>query len=456
MSNLKLCMPPRFISISISCSNSTSASHNFSSRFLRRTPPSSMEQEPQKQDDHYSLIPKPDWFITLLSFQSDIIYKFITTLFSPFTLLFSMLNESYRRTEVTTATVESTILQIPSKLTYGSVMLIRKLGLGIMGAVHVFVVLVCVVVLAGLLGFGLVRVWIEKPVFLRERLFFDYSEVNPTAEFNFGGGEGFKRGQMGIPVGHTFHASLELLMPESYYNREMGVFQLSAELLSAKGVVITKSSQPCMFPYRSLPIRLVRTCLMSIPLLLGISEETQKMSVEILKHREGNPRTKAVRVTLIPRAGTSYLPQLYEAEILMNSKLPLTKQLLRNWKWTISVWASLYIYITLLIFILCCCRPLLFPMTLVSLSNGDDTEDNQSTRDLKEPQMESQSRDQRELSDLVRKWQQRRRKRKAIFLQREVSETVGSSASSMSITREDTSVLTEEDTGDSESVCLGN
>ncbi|KDP26868.1 hypothetical protein JCGZ_18026 [Jatropha curcas] len=359
--------------------------------------------------------------------------------------------ESYRSTEAATARIESEVLKIPLRVTHGSITLVRKIGFGVLGAVHVVMVLISVMILAGFLGVGLVHYCVEEPVFLRERLFFDYTDVNPKAVFSF---DSIKRRQMGVPIGHTFHVSLELLVPESDYNRQIGVFQLAAELLSSNGLVIAKSSQPCMLPFRSLPIRLLRTCLMSIPLVLGISAETQKISIQILNHKEGHySRTKSIRVTLIPRAGTSYLPQLYESEILMKSKLPWTKQIVRNWKWTISIWVTLYIYILLVIIIICCCRPLLFPLTGVTLGEHDDNDRDLGTKESKEKEMET--RDEREISELVRKWQQKRRKRKGMFLQRDITETVGSSASSMSVTREDASMVVE-DTEDSESVCLGD
>ncbi|KAF2286446.1 hypothetical protein GH714_016982 [Hevea brasiliensis] len=367
-------------------------------------------------------------------------------------LVFSVAFESYRRTEAAIANVESAVLKVPSKITRGSFILVRKIGVGVVGAVHVLIVLVSVMLLAGFLGVGLVQLWTEEPVLLRQRLFFDYTDVNPKAVFMFGGDVGsiIKKRQIGVPIGHTFHVNLQLLMPDSDYNRQVGMFQLTAEILSSNENVVSKSSRPCMLPFRSLPIRLLQTCLMSIPLVLGISAETQKISVEILKHKEGYPRTKAIRVTLIPRAGTSYLPQLYEAEILMNSRLPWTKQLVRNWKWTISIWATLYIYIMLVIILICCCRPLLFPLTIQNFSDHDGIDKNSSTKE----NIESGKglKDEREVSELLRKWQQRRRKRRANFLQKDTAETEGSSASSISVNRKDTSVVVEEDIGESESV----
>lgn len=234
------------------------------------------------------------------------------------------------------------------------------------------------------------------------------------------------------------------------------VSQLSAEIISTNGNVIAKSRHPCMLRFRSQPIRLARTALMSIPLLLGISSETQRISVQILKHKEGLPRTGAIRVILIPRAGTSSLPQLYEAEIVIKSKLPWTKQLIYSWRWTFYVWSSLNAYIMLLILLILCCKPLFFPTMTANLSN--QTERETAIEPPKEPETRVEKDDEEEISELLRKWRQSRSKRKAIYLQERMAaeETAGSSASTISISREETSTAgAEEGFGDSESVCLG-
>ncbi|RVX07428.1 Seipin-1 [Vitis vinifera] len=193
--------------------------------------------------------------------------------------------------------------------------------------------------------------------------------------------------------------------------------------MSINGDVIAKSSHPCMLRFRSLPVQLTRTFLMGVPLLLGISSETQELTIEILKHKEGYSRTKAIRVTLIPRAGTLSLPQIYEAELLMNSQLP--------WKKKTGA------------------EPVLFPVT--TASQRDHNERDLTMEVSKEP--DSRARDAREASESLKRWQRSRNKRKVDVLQKLQPETVGSSASSITITREDTSAFVEEDVGDSESVC---
>lgn len=183
---------------------------------------------------------------------------------------------------------------------------------------------------------------------------------------------------------------------------------------------------------------------MGVPLLLGISSETQKITIEILKHKEGRQRTEAIRVTLVPRAGTSSPPQSYEAQLFIHSQLPWAKQLVHNWKWTLYVWTSLYVYIMFLILLLCCFKPLIFPMTAANLSDLSER-----ALTIEEPiEAEIEAREEREVSELLRRWKRSRSKREAIY----VHETVVSSTSSISLTREDTSTVVE-DIGDSESVC---
>ncbi|CAK7340139.1 unnamed protein product [Dovyalis caffra] len=151
------------------------------------------------------------------------------TLLSPFIAIFTIASDSYHRAEESVDAVESVFLKVPSKVTLGTTTLLRKIGFGIVGAVCVCMVLILVMLLAAMLGVGLVQLWVEEPVFMRERLFFDYTDVNPKAVFTFGGSvdhESITKGLMGIPVGHTFHVSLVLLMPESDYNRQIGMFQV--------------------------------------------------------------------------------------------------------------------------------------------------------------------------------------------------------------------------------------
>ncbi|KAL5566730.1 hypothetical protein UlMin_029894 [Ulmus minor] len=403
----------------------------------------------------YNPFPKPDWFTKLVLLQGDMIYNSIAIIFSPILSLFSTISDSYHHAEEATETFETAVQKVPSGVGHGCLVLVKRLGVGFFGAAYVGFVLMAVLVLAVAVGVGIVHIWVEEPVFVRESLYFDYAEAHPKAVFEFGG---HKRKLDGVPVGHTFSVSLGLLMPESGYNRDIGVFQLSAEILSTNAHVVKKSSLPCMLRFRSLPVRLARTFILSLPLIMEITSETQKLTFEILNHKEGYPRTEAIRITLIPRAGTTYLPQLYEAEIVVKSKLPWSKELVRSWKWTFYVWSSLYIYFIFLITLICCCKQVFFPMTTSNFSDQHGRE-RESTSPEPRPEAEESEKvrvedhEDVDVAEMLRKWRRSQSKRKAIYLRDDVEETAGSSASSFTITKEETSAAGEDDVGDSESVC---
>ncbi|GAU49702.1 hypothetical protein TSUD_182000 [Trifolium subterraneum] len=279
---------------------------------------------------------------------ADLIYNSMVSVFSPLLSLLTVTSESYRHGEGTKDNA-------PSQIAYGSIVLLKKLGLCFLSAAYVCMILFLVLILAFVVGVGLVRFWVEEPVIVHESLHFDYTDAHPTAVFSFNGGVGasswstyIKKKHTRVPVGHAFSVSLSLLMPESDFNRELGVFQLTAELLSVKGNVIAKSSQPCML------------------------------------------------------------------------------------------------------------RPLIFLVTPESFSDQSVSEEH------KELQVGELLGDERDVSELLRKWRHSRSKRKTIIPTHDgvgVPETTGSSASSISMTttREDvTSVAVEDDDiEDSESVCTG-
>ncbi|CAN6811384.1 hypothetical protein Bca4012_000851 [Brassica carinata] len=301
-------------------------------------------------------IPDPlraDWFMALVDIQADLIYNALVVLTSPLYLLY----RSYNRATATISAAERAVKRAPSRIKSGAARVVRRTWYGLMGACHVSMVMVLALIIAAVLGIGVVSLYVEKPVVVRERLFFDYTEENPSAVFSFDK----KKRPFGVPVGHKVHVYLVLWMPESDLNRRLGLFQLKVELLSLKGETIARSSQPCMLRFRSKPIRLARTFVMSVPLIAGFANEAQTMRIDALVHQEKWPRTKAVRATLIPRAQTRLLPQLYEAEVVINSKPPWTKRMAYNWKWTLCVWTSMYLYVPILFALLWCFRPFLFP-----------------------------------------------------------------------------------------------
>lgn len=228
--------------------------------------------------------------------------------------------------------------------------------------------------------------------------------------------------------------------------------QLSAELISGQGNIIARSSHPSMLRFRSWPIRYARTFVMGLPLLLGMMSETQRLTFPALKHKEAAyPRTQDIRLTLIPRAGTSSLPQFYESEVLLISRPPWLKEMVYRWKFTCCVWTTLYIFMMLLMFLVLFLKPLIFPVPVaVAVAVQEEEEELERSRARARARGRALS-----SSETLEKWQKSRSKRKAAALLQAEAEACSSSSAS-SITMMSRPSLQEEGSGDSETgVCYG-
>ena len=98
---------------------------------------------------------------------------------------------------------------------------LRRAALGLLAAACTFAALVAALFVSVLLGFVLVRHWVEEPVTVRRPLYFDYTEAQPSAAVALSGARG-----VALPAGHSVRVSMALLLPDSYHNREIGMFQV--------------------------------------------------------------------------------------------------------------------------------------------------------------------------------------------------------------------------------------
>lgn len=129
-----------------------------------------------------------------------------------------------------------------------------------------------------------------------------------------------------------------------------------------------------MLRFRSTALQHAKSLLMAIPLITGFYSETQTLEVSLLEWQECRELSfAAVRVMLAPRAGRPLamgVPELYEAEIHVNSELPWWVSIIGNWRWTISVWIGLSLFIGVVVFLLCLCNQILIPDLELVLSYG--------------------------------------------------------------------------------------
>lgn len=204
-----------------------------------------------------------------------------------------------------------------------------------------------------------------------------------------------------------------------------------------------------MLRFRSWPIRYTRTLLMGVPLLLGIITETQRVTFPALKHKEATyPQTQDIRITLIPRAGTSSLPQFYDAQVVVNSRPPWAKQVVYRWKLTLCVWTTFYIFVMMVMFLLVFLKPLIFPVRVMVMAKHE-----QDSEELV-PE-EARMREDIEVAESLQRWQRSRIKRKAALLHGVMPASESWSASSMTVGQGEGCPSLVEGSGDSESVCCG-
>lgn len=309
----------------------------------------------------------------------------------------------------------------------------RRAAVGVLAAAFTFAALAAVFVASLLLGFVLVRHCVEDPVTVRQPLYFDYTEPQPSAAVALGGAWGAVAPL--LPEGHSVRVSLALLLPDSDHNRQIGVFQIKAEAIAPNGSTIASTTQPYMLRYKSTPVRLAQSALTIVPLVMGVRSESQSATLKILQYREGHgrhKRTGLIRVSLQPRAMTVHLPQLYKAEITVQTALPWLKAVARSMKWTMCVWVSFCVYVVLSLLAVWWVRRVALSVSDMRLSDHQvnrKTIANLGGRDMGQSSHEELSRGG------VVKWRDRRGKRKAqeamhdIMVELKLDEGSASSAS---------------------------
>ncbi|KAF7840365.1 seipin-2 [Senna tora] len=172
-------------------------------------------------------------------------------------------------------------------------------------------------------------------------------------------------GERIVPARHKVQVTVSLLVPESEYNRNLGIFQVRVDFLSTNGKTIARFSQPYMLRFRSEPIRLALTFLKLAPVITGYISETQTLNVKMRGFIEKeNVPTSCLRVTLEQRAeyrSGAGIPEVYDAYLVLESELPFLKRIIWQWKMSIFVWITMVAFIFEVIFVLLCCRPIILP-----------------------------------------------------------------------------------------------
>ncbi|XP_012452711.2 seipin-2 isoform X2 [Gossypium raimondii] len=160
--------------------------------------------------------------------------------------------------------------------------------------------------------------------------------------------------------------TVSLTLPESDYNRNLGMFQVRTDFISIKGETLDSSSHPCMMRFKSLPIRLLLTLFKAVPLVTGFISEVQTLNVKLKDLNQGTEPTACLKVVLEQRPAHgpgAGIPDLYGASLVLESKLPFIKRIIWYWRKTLFIWVSIMSFVSELLFMSVCCRCVLVPAT---------------------------------------------------------------------------------------------
>ncbi|KAL1207338.1 Seipin-3 [Cardamine amara subsp. amara] len=259
---------------------------------------------------------------------------------------------------------------------------VRRLVWGLFWAVYVGIVMLALLVSAFMISSFVITHLAHEPLVIKESLNFDYTKNSPEAYVpitscaGMSCKESIKTGKI-RGLKYRTEITVSMTLPESEYNRKLGMFQIRVEFLSASGQILASSRRPCMIRFRSEPIRLVHTFLKIAPLVTGYVSEIQTLNLKLKGFVDKDVIPTACLKIMIeqraefgPGAG---IPEIYDASMLLESKLPFFKRIIWNWRRTLFVWISMSVFTTELLLALVCFRPLIIPRTGLRTQQRDRT-----------------------------------------------------------------------------------
>ncbi|CAM8905849.1 unnamed protein product [Rhodiola kirilowii] len=251
--------------------------------------------------------------------------------------------------------------------------LAKLLGWGVLWGLYMCLVMCVLSVFAVVVSGKVVKHVAERPVVLKEGLNFDYTRESPVSFVPISECCGGQCGTSGverssgvplIPRNHKVQVGVSLTLPESDYNRNLGMFQVQVEALSADGKTVAVLSRPCMLQYKSLPIQLMWTLLEMVPLVTGFRLESQTRRINMGTYTEGTLPTICFKVIMEGRAEFSSgagVPEIYSAFIIIESRHILLKRLIWYLKPLLFLWIGFLFFMMELFVVLLFFRSIVLP-----------------------------------------------------------------------------------------------
>lgn len=165
----------------------------------------------------------------------------------------------------------------------------------------------------------------EKPVHLQFKACEDVKGICsfPSAHIQL-----TKRQQV-LMMGQSYKVTLNLEMPESPVNKQLGMFMVCAHFRTNTGRILAHSCRSTMLHYRSFLMELMHTIVYSPLLLFGNLEQKQLISVELFTDYQEDDVEDAVTDVFV-EVQTKHI-ELYSAKFLINAHFSGLRYILFNW-----------------------------------------------------------------------------------------------------------------------------
>lgn len=144
-------------------------------------------------------------------------------------------------------------------------------------------------------------------------------------------------------MGQRYHFDLELRMPDSPVNRNLGMFMINLKLIDIDDRLLFTSARPAMLSYRSSVVRLAKQLFYIVPLVFGVSAEVDDLHIGLIDDDHQQTVIPFDQVDKVRLEVVTYR----EIEMISPSQLVITAQmegiqyLMYFWKYT---FASVVIY----------------------------------------------------------------------------------------------------------------
>ncbi|XP_066426802.1 seipin isoform X1 [Molothrus aeneus] len=134
--------------------------------------------------------------------------------------------------------------------------------------------------------------------------------------------------------GQLYRVSLELELPESPVNRELGMFMVGLSLYGNGGKSLARSERAAMLHYRSRLLRALHTAAFAGLFLSGFAEQSQTLELELLGRYREDPYSPTVGALVEIR---SRRVQLYGARLRVHAHFSGLRYLLYHFPLTSAV-----------------------------------------------------------------------------------------------------------------------